>query len=461
MNTDSRIEILVVGAGVAGIATAYYLCKRYEKSSVLLVDSRQPMSFTSAQSGDNYRNWWPHPTMAEFTNDSIDLMDEFARESSNVFNMTRRGYVLATREDDIDDLVADLHTGYRDATADDIRVHTAASTTGYVAPVSEDWSTAPRGVDVLSDTRLIKNTFPSLSTDIRNILHIRRAGDISGQQMGQYMLGKIKSAGGRRLTGTVRGIETGHLFLVEVEGANGVQRIAADIVVNAAGPFAGHIARMMNIDLPIENIYQQKIAFEDKLGAIPRQFPFSIDLDPVEFDWSDEEREFLTEDPATSWLLGDLPGGAHCRPEGGDDGTWVKLGWAFNQEPSSAQDDLANEPRMHPMYPEIVMRAAKGLNPSLAQYMDDFPTRFSHYGGYYPMTRENWPLIGPMGIDGAFITGALSGFGSMSACGAGALCAAWIADGDVPKYAEQLSLARYENQELMAELSSAESTGIL
>ncbi len=461
MNTDSHIEILVVGAGVAGISSAYYLCTRYAKASVLLVDSRQAMSFTSAQSGDNYRNWWPHPTMASFTNDSIDLMDELARESSNVFNMTRRGYVLATREDDVDELVTDLYTGYRDAEADDIRVHTVASGRGYTAPESEDWSTAPRGVDVLSDTRLIKNTFPSLSKDIKNILHIRRAGDISGQQMGQYMLGEIKSAGGRRLTGTVRGIESGQPFLVDVECADGVQRIAADIVVNAAGPFAGHIAGMLDIDLPIKNIYQQKIAFEDKLGAVPRQLPFSIDLDPVEFGWSDEEREFLKDDSETSWLLGDLPGGAHCRPDGGDNGNWVKLGWAFNHEASSAQDDLANETRMHPMYPEIVMRAAKRLNPSLTQYVDDFPTRFSHYGGYYPMTRENWPLIGPMGIDGAFITGALSGFGSMSACGAGALCAAWIVDGDLPNYAEQLSLARYANPKLMTELSNASSTGVL
>lgn len=56
-------------------------------------------------------------------------------------------------------------------------------------------------------------------------------------------------------------------------------------------------------------------------------------------------------------------------------------------------------------------------------------------GGYYPMTRENWPLIGPLGVDGAYIAGALSGFGSMTACAAGAICAAWIVDRDLPDYA--------------------------
>ena len=82
-------------------------------------------------------------------------------------------------------------------------------------------------------------------------------------------------------------------------------------------------------------------------------------------------------------------------------------------------------------------------------------------GGYYPMTRENWPLIGPLGVDGAYIAGALSGFGSMTACAAGAICAAWIVDRDLPDYASQLSLARYSDTELVDELVNAPSKGIL
>ncbi len=139
----------MVGAGLAGIATAYYLCTKYKKPSVLLVDSRQPMSFTSAQSGDNYRNWWPHPTMTDFTNLSIDLMEQIACETSNVFNMTRRGYVLATRKNEIDDIQADLRVGYRCSSSDLIRMHDAASTMSYITPDSDDWKAATTGVDVL------------------------------------------------------------------------------------------------------------------------------------------------------------------------------------------------------------------------------------------------------------------------------------------------------------------------
>ena len=77
------------------------------------------------------------------------------------------------------------------------------------------------------------------------------------------------------------------------------------------------------------------------------------------------------------------------------------------------------------------------------------------------MTRENWPLIGPLGVDGAFVTGALSGFGSMSACAAGALCASWIAGTELPSYASQLSLARYDDKGLMADIENSGHNGIL
>jgi glycine/D-amino acid oxidase-like deaminating enzyme len=77
------------------------------------------------------------------------------------------------------------------------------------------------------------------------------------------------------------------------------------------------------------------------------------------------------------------------------------------------------------------------------------------------MTEENWPLIGPMAANNAFMVAALSGFGSMAACAAGRLCAAWVVGSDLPDYAEALSAARYDNEALMQELASAPSKGVL
>ena len=77
------------------------------------------------------------------------------------------------------------------------------------------------------------------------------------------------------------------------------------------------------------------------------------------------------------------------------------------------------------------------------------------------MTEENWPLIGPMGVDGAFVVGALSGFGTMAACAAGSLCASWMTGADLPDYASDLSMARYHDRSLMDTLKNAASRGVL
>ena len=461
MSAEIRVDVAVVGAGIAGIATAYYLSIRDQVASVLLVDSRQAMSFTSAQSGDNYRNWWPHPTMVDFTNDSIDLMEGLARESSNVFRMTRRGYALATRRKTIDDLVTELHAGY--AIGDDgaIRMRADGANHSYQAPDSEAWEEAPDGVDVLSNQDLIRRVFPSFGTDINHVVHIRRAGDISGQQLGQYMLERYRVAGGQKMIGNLCGLERGQHYVLDIETADGTQSVRADRVVDAAGPFAGKVAAMIDRPLPLENIFQQKIAFEDTLAAVPRKQPFSTDLDQKRLSWTSEERQLLSEDSDLAWLTELLPGGTHCRPDGGDHGKWVKLGWAYNSASSAPQDDLANEPRLDAQFPEIVIRGAAGLIPSLAAYIENPPTRFSHYGGYYTMTEENWPLIGPLDDDGAFVVGALSGFGSMAACTAGSLCASWVCGGELPAYAADLSLSRYENSKLIDDLRSSANKGLL
>jgi len=455
------VEIAIIGAGMAGIAAAYYLSMRHGRSRVALIDRGQPMGLTSAASGENYRNWWPHPVMTEFTDRSIDLMEAVARDTGNRIRMTRRGYALATRSADPRKLIEQLHRGYGADAGAAIRIHDGKGATTYAPPLAADWEGAPAGVDVLLDRDLIRRTFPGFAGDIAAVLHIRRAGDISGQQLGQYMLEHIRESGGVVRRGSVTGIDKqrskqGRFVLaVERDGATEIMR--ADILVNAAGPYLVEIAALLDETLPVETVLQQKIAFRDGRGAIPRAMPFAIDLDGQALDWNTEERATLAADASRAWLTHPLPGGIHCRPDGGDTGQWIKLGWAYNRMPSAP---LA-EPEFDPSFPEIVLRAASRLNPSLKEYYGRLPRERVHYGGYYTMTRENWPLIGRMRTEGAFVVGALSGFGTMAACAAGELCAKWIAGAVRPGYADKLSLARHEDEELMTELIGAGSKGVL
>ncbi len=442
------MRVAIVGAGSIGIAVAHYLVRRHRVTAVTLVDPRDPMSLTSAQSGENYRNWWPHPVMTAFTDHSTTLMEELDRETGGRLAMTRGGYALVTRRERPDDLIADLHRGYGES-AGRIRIHEAGSSS-YLPPVRTPWTEAPDGVDVLLDRSLIRRTFPSWAQDAATVIHIRRAGSISGQQMGQASSSSIRAAGGSVLRGEVKVIaRTRQGFTLEVATAEGTQRLAADRVVNAAGPFVTDIAAMLGERLPVKCVFQQKIAFPDEARAIPRDMPFTIDLDGQTLAWSDEDREILAADEATRRLVEPMRGSIHCRPDGAVDGTWIKLGWAYNDTASDPHDD---DP-VDPQFPDTVLRGASRLHPGLAAYIGRLPRGAHHYGGYYAMTEENWPLVGPMATPGAFVAGALSGFGTMAACATGALCAAHVMGVPVPDYARALTLSRYGDAALMAELA--------
>ncbi len=89
-------EVVICGAGIAGISTAYYLATRYGITDVLIVDPHPPLSQTTSKSGENYRNWWPNNSMADFANRSIHLMEEIANQTENIIHMNRRGYLYVS-----------------------------------------------------------------------------------------------------------------------------------------------------------------------------------------------------------------------------------------------------------------------------------------------------------------------------------------------------------------------------
>src|SRR3972149_4002682 len=98
--SDRTAEIVICGGGIAGIAAAYHLAVQRGVTDGGLVDERPALSLTSDKSTECYRNWWPGPgeAMVALMNRSIDLLEELARESGNVFGMNRRGYLFATAD---------------------------------------------------------------------------------------------------------------------------------------------------------------------------------------------------------------------------------------------------------------------------------------------------------------------------------------------------------------------------
>ncbi len=98
--SHTMADVVICGAGIAGIAAAYFLAVQQGIRNVVVVDERPPLSLTSDKSTECYRNWWPGPgpAMVQLMNRSIDLLEELAERSDNVFRMNRRGYLYATAD---------------------------------------------------------------------------------------------------------------------------------------------------------------------------------------------------------------------------------------------------------------------------------------------------------------------------------------------------------------------------
>ncbi len=87
--TDS-FRVIICGAGITGVSAAYHLATAGIQD-ILLLDERPPLTLTSDRSTECYRNWWPDGEMLALMNRSIDLMEQLADASHNVFHMNRRG----------------------------------------------------------------------------------------------------------------------------------------------------------------------------------------------------------------------------------------------------------------------------------------------------------------------------------------------------------------------------------
>jgi glycine/D-amino acid oxidase-like deaminating enzyme len=466
--SESPAEVVICGAGIAGVAAAYHLAVKQGLRDVLLVDQGAPLSLTSDKSTECYRNWWPGPgdAMVKFMSRSIDLLEEIAHESDNAIRMNRRGYVYATADPVQIPIFQRAAEEAASLGAGPLRIHGATderrktedervldrtdpssyvlrpSSTSYAPAAAHGFENQPDGADLILDPVLIRAHFPYLAPNIVALLHPRRCGWFSAQQLGMYLLERAREHGVRLIRGRVTGVDTtgNRVRAVQIAQEQATLTISTPRFINAAGPLQNDVGRMLGVELPVFSERHIKIAFNEHLGVVPRDAPLLIWSDEVTLPWSADEREALAEDDETRWMLRRLPSGMHCRPEGHSGGAVLLVLWNFHLDPVEPTFPV----KVEEYYPELALRGMSVMVPGLAQYFDRAPKPYID-GGYYTKTRENRPLIGPLPVEGAYIVGALSGYGLMAACAAGELIAAHITGAELPNYAPALTLARYDD----------------
>ncbi|MDB4873765.1 MAG: dependent oxidoreductase [Gemmatimonadetes bacterium] len=422
---QSSADVVICGAGIAGAAAAYHLAVTQQFSRVVLVDEREPFTLTSDKGTQGYRNWWPGPddTMFKFVSRSIDLLEESARENGNVFRMNRRGYLFATAdEDQMARLAATAHqvSGFG---MGPVRMHRSAAT--YAPAPSDGFEEQPIGADLLTGEQTC-GAFPFLAPDTLGAVHVRRAGTLNAVALGNWMITRAVAAGAQFVRGRVSAVATDGGRVREVRLADG-STIATDRFVIAAGPALHQVGRLLGLDLPVVHELHSKITIRDSGRAVPRDAPFVIWTDPVTVGGKA------------------LPGGVHMRPVDLAHGSELYLIWTYETDVRP----YVWPPSFDARYPDVVLEGSARMIPAMSAYAGTGSTALLD-GGYYCKTRENRPLIGPLPVEGAFVVGALSGMGVMSAHACGELVSAHVAGTALPDYARWFLPSRYDDPQYRA-----------
>jgi len=372
-----QAEVVIVGAGIAGIATAWALTER-GVTDVAIVDRRAPLTLTSNRPEANYRTWWPHPAMVELATRSLEIIRDLTDDGATI-PMDRRGYLYISESE--------------------------AGSESLGGIVGRHPATRVSRVEAL-DQRNIRRRWPHLGPSVSGGIFVGNAGGLDTVALGTAMLERAKSRGVR---------------VVEDEAAT-TDVSSGQFIVNAAGPYARQLARDFGSDLPLETVLRQKIVVRDVSGAVPRDAPFTITLDGRAVPWAAAERKRLATSAEGRALLKTLPPGIHVKPDDTAGSDALKIGWAWDQRPVQPTDD----PQIPPDFPRMAQLGVSSFIPTLSP---DLPV-VAHEGGFYARTPDGRPLIGALS-DQMFAVAGFAGFGTMMACAAGELAAALITGASV------------------------------
>jgi glycine/D-amino acid oxidase-like deaminating enzyme len=435
-------DIVICGAGIAGVSTAYHLAVKFGVKNILLIDERPPLSLTSDKSSECYRNWWSGPdnAMVSLMNRSIDLMESLANDSGNIINLNRRGYLYFTGDEEKIPTIISSSKKISSFGAGRFRiVDDEQKQRLYQRSLEGGSEDQISGADLILDRKFIQKFFPFVTEKNVAALHVRRAGWFSAQQLGMYMLNEARKHGVHFFQASVASVQVGNNRIQNINLDN-KKSVKTDTIINAAGPFLKDIGKMAGYELPVFCELHMKIAINDFLDILPRDAPLLIWNDPQRIRWTSDEQEMLREDEDLNWLLGKFPPGVHTRPEGGMDSQMVIMLWEYNQKRINPVFPLS----FNPLYTDLVLRGLTTMVPGFSAYIDKGKRPILD-GGYYTKTIDNRPIISSMPVKGAFVIGALSGFGMMASCASGELMAAHVTESDLPVYADAFHISRFDD----------------
>lgn len=247
-------QVVIIGAGLVGLSTAYYLARKGFKDVVVLEREATHAQGSSGRSAGGVRLEFSNPSSVRFSQFGLDVFQRFQDEFGISAGFKPCGYLFVTS---------------RPATIEALR-----------GPLAMQHQLGVPSELLAADE--VRRRFSYI--DLPDL-----AGALYGPQDGvgdpaAVAYGYIRRA--RELGVTVRfgetvtGIETEDGRVTAVTTPH--SRIETRVIVNAAGPQARAVAHMAGVDLPVLP-YRRSVYVTGAFDALPTAMPMTLDLDTTSY----------------------------------------------------------------------------------------------------------------------------------------------------------------------------------
>ncbi len=385
-------DAVIVGGGCMGASVAWHLAQRGMTNLVLIEREAQLAAGSTGKNAGGVRHQFSHPANIELSIESIAMMARFDEVVGTPIDFHQDGYLFLLSK--------------------------AAHVATFLSNVQLQKS---HGVDVqwLSPAEA-RELAPGLDvTGVKGATYCAADGvaDPNGVTVGFAKGAQAKGVEIIRET-EVMGIRVHHGRVAEVRTSRG--SIATPLVVNAAGPWAKSIGRMLGVDVPVE----------------PERRHIFIASPPVGGSWDDPGNAGRV--PTNKLLVIDFDSSFYFHREGG--------GLLFGMGDPDEQPGFDITVRWD-FLPKVIEVAMQRL-PALAD------AAVSHaWAGLYEMTPDHNPIIGPSSdVEGFYTIAGFSGHGFQHAPAAGRVLADVITGRD-PKF----DLSPFALERFSARTTSAEA----
>jgi sarcosine oxidase subunit beta len=350
-------EIVIVGGGIMGASTAYYLAKR-GASDIILLERDLLAQATTGLSVGGIRQQFSHPANIRLSQHSVRVFENFKEEFGGDIYFRKAGYLfLARKEKTWSDFLSSVETQREMEVPVEVLTPEEIKRRWPYLRVDDLEGGTFGPEDGYADPYLVAMGFAD-----------------QARRLGVRVEEKTEVSGIRVKDGRVEGVET-------TRGS-----IAAPVVVNVAGPWAGEIARMAGLDLPVKPFRRQVFA-TSPFDAIPKPVPMVIDQD------------------LTFYFRGEEPN--------------LIMGMSDAEEPSSFNTHVDRD------FMEKVSEAAIHRAPILEK-----AEIIRGWGGLYTITPDDNPIIGAApNVAGFFNAIGFSGHGFQHAPAVGLILSELILSG--------------------------------